>query len=329
MFIQNSLNNLYNLDVRDAATEPPAQKPLRKNSVQQILTERTQLYFQRSPRRRHVVVFHSSPGPSFGRHLTEVISESEDTDADSSISSNQNDGCGSEYYVSSASSQEEDGNNSEASSDSLASWVDRRRTKFSRTKSATNVEPFSDADKSQKCEKSLAQEAQEVGLKRPTQSSASDGLDDKSCPNLKRHDCPDCGRKFRYPVHVARHQRTVHAGERPYACPLCSKAFTRKEHVERHLLHHSGQRPHQCKQCSMRFSSKSNLNTHMRLHDTAKRALFECSFCKRRFSSKYNRDDHQRIHTGERPFSCQYCGKRYASKSSLNSHWKRGCSEED
>ncbi|OQR73096.1 zinc finger protein-like [Tropilaelaps mercedesae] len=302
MPVQRAANHLYNLDVRDTFADIPPESAINGN-LRQILTETAQLYVRRGPVRCKVVILSYSPR-SLDRASSSIVSSSEESEDSAKGESDDT-----AYRVSSS---QDDTGIVEDSRDSSPCHKSRSFRSHTGTSNVAKVHDDLGLDETESCR--AARNPARLKLATDTKESGRDAK------------CSVCGIRFRYRVHLIRHQRTVHAGERPYACCLCSKTFTRKEHVDRHMLHHSGQRPHLCRLCSRSFSSSSNLHTHMRLHDAKQRSLFECAFCKRRFSNKYNRDDHERTHTGERPFSCNSCKKRYASKSSLNSHYKRGCS---
>lgn len=56
--------------------------------------------------------------------------------------------------------------------------------------------------------------------------------------STKRHECPECGKPFRYPKDVQRHFDTKHSDDRPYECPVpgCRVSpFKRPDHLKRHL----------------------------------------------------------------------------------------------
>jgi hypothetical protein len=58
------------------------------------------------------------------------------------------------------------------------------------------------------------------------------------CESLKKDDTP-CGRRFRRPEHLHRHQRSTHSGENIYQCQMCYTWFNRVDNGWEHSWTHT------------------------------------------------------------------------------------------
>ncbi|ELP86566.1 zinc finger protein, putative [Entamoeba invadens IP1] len=89
----------------------------------------------------------------------------------------------------------------------------------------------------------------------------------KHDPNSKKHECLECGKKFRTASEVRRHQST-HSGVKNYQCPIesCGRSFTTNSYLQIHLKSHKTAESFQCtkKGCSMKFFLKTDLIEHVK-----------------------------------------------------------------
>lgn len=54
----------------------------------------------------------------------------------------------------------------------------------------------------------------------------------------RRHECPDCHKRFYRPSHLATHMNS-HTGARPFECPKCGRSFNVNSNMLRHLRSHA------------------------------------------------------------------------------------------
>ena len=169
--------------------------------------------------------------------------------------------------------------------------------------------------------------------------------------NHKKHRCETCGKTFKYPSGLTRHE-VVHIEEKPHTCTHlgCDRAFKRKGDLAKHERSHTGETPFACtfKGCHYKATTKRNLQSHTKIHigekphrcaickkgfqyphvlkrhqiTHRKDTPYACSVCEKGFKYLHVLQRHQRIHTGEKPFTCAYigCGKSFAQRGSLTKH---------
>lgn len=100
--------------------------------------------------------------------------------------------------------------------------------------------------------------------------------------NKKTYSCQHCGLSFRKSSNLTKHVRTVHLGEKNYACtePGCGRMFGQKSNLSSHIRAvHQREKPFECPEsgCNRSFSQKSGLKAHIKMvHEGQRPHVCEC-----------------------------------------------------
>ncbi|KAJ7314137.1 hypothetical protein JRQ81_006075 [Phrynocephalus forsythii] len=157
---------------------------------------------------------------------------------------------------------------------------------------------------------------------------------------VKRHQCPGCGKAFKWQRQLLRHQRHPHPcgnGGTPGPGPNGNKAALETEEGSSSPGAPASSFP--CRVCSKRFPSRAALKSHSRVH--AKKR-FECPECGKIYRTAKDLACHRRRHHGEaavdvdqrgdsspssanktpeeRPYKCNSCERTYRHAGSLLNH---------
>nr|XP_061795046.1 zinc finger protein 345-like [Nerophis lumbriciformis] len=162
------------------------------------------------------------------------------------------------------------------------------------------------------------------------------------------HNCPLCGRSFKYRFEFLEHQR-FHTAVKPYKCSQCGKAFRTEAHLSGHRKRKCKNAAHICTKCGCQFRSVHECVRHqcvqlltkyecshcgktfkmahlLRNHQMTEHQLpyspnhrFRCRYCDETFPGISELKYHQRV-DHEKPYQCQECGKCFLSEKCLSNH---------
>ncbi|XP_029309254.1 uncharacterized protein LOC115022414 [Cottoperca gobio] len=135
------------------------------------------------------------------------------------------------------------------------------------------------------------------------------------------HNCPLCGRSFKYRFEFLEHQR-FHTAVKPYKCSQCGKAFRTEAHLSRHRKRKCKNASHICTKCGCQFRSLHERVRHQCVQLLTK---YECSHCGKTFKMahllrNHQMSEHQLPYSANHRFRCRYCDETFPGISELKYH---------
>ncbi|TDH06193.1 hypothetical protein EPR50_G00129780 [Perca flavescens] len=135
------------------------------------------------------------------------------------------------------------------------------------------------------------------------------------------HNCPLCGRSFKYRFEFLEHQR-FHTAVKPYKCSQCGKAFRTEAHLSRHRKRKCKNASHICTKCGCQFRSLHERVRHQCVQLLTK---YECSHCGKTFKMahllrNHQLSEHQLPYSPNHRFRCRYCDETFPGISELKYH---------
>uniref|UniRef100_A0A3Q3WJH2 C2H2-type domain-containing protein n=1 Tax=Mola mola TaxID=94237 RepID=A0A3Q3WJH2_MOLML len=135
------------------------------------------------------------------------------------------------------------------------------------------------------------------------------------------HNCPLCGRIFKYRFEFLEHQR-FHTAVKPYKCSQCGKAFRTEAHLSGHRKRKCRNAAHICTKCGCNFRSLYERVRHQCVQLLTK---YECSHCGKTFKMahllrNHQMSEHQLPYSPNHRFRCRYCDETFPGISELKYH---------
>uniref|UniRef100_A0A1B0CAE6 C2H2-type domain-containing protein n=1 Tax=Lutzomyia longipalpis TaxID=7200 RepID=A0A1B0CAE6_LUTLO len=154
----------------------------------------------------------------------------------------------------------------------------------------------------------------------------------KTCHSTEKlHECPHCGKSFRWMFALSRHiKQHTDDGKKLFKCHLCQKSYRFERYLKIHEKNvHERQQKYFCKWCNQEFISQAELLIHWKTHNegifstdtnpniSSVVGELQCSECGRMFSTRDNLRKHTVLHTEHFPFTCEICGVGFRWKESV------------
>ncbi|GAA52237.1 zinc finger protein 629, partial [Clonorchis sinensis] len=157
---------------------------------------------------------------------------------------------------------------------------------------------------------------------------------------LNRVTCAQCGKSFRSSFDLNRHIKIVHKAASNFEvhqCPVCGKTFRYRGSLMGHQKSHTNHHDFQCSLCSNAYKYTSDLYGHMRAKHAAeitgtyrtssetvqksREAGNPCFECNKFFKSWRCLQQHQQlVHKGAGRSLCEECGNIFSQKKILYRH---------
>lgn len=132
--------------------------------------------------------------------------------------------------------------------------------------------------------------------------------------------CPDCGKRFLYPLNLYLHLKE--SGEDKRACRYCADVMSRDELVQ-HLIQIHDKIPHTCDKCPAMFRGGRQLAKHLKLAHGP--GAVRCGDCGRSYRSVQAFNAHFSVHQSK---MCPGCGTLFRNMSCYSYHVKQCCNLE-
>ncbi|XP_052770514.1 uncharacterized protein LOC128210295 [Mya arenaria] len=134
--------------------------------------------------------------------------------------------------------------------------------------------------------------------------------------------CHECGRSFRKPYDLRRHQNThLPNASKNVHCNKCGAGFFNERQLEVHIRKHTNDRPFICAypNCGKAFKQRGHLFSHKKLHEGQRD--FVCQYCDVTYVQQSQLNKHiKRKHSGSGKFACSMCGATFAFEQELQTH---------
>ncbi|XP_055635205.1 zinc finger protein OZF-like [Toxorhynchites rutilus septentrionalis] len=202
-------------------------------------------------------------------------------------------------------------------------------------------EPDSDSDSKQDDELNIPQERKQWYRSKFSCETCKTGFNERDeyskhikVHGLRRFQCKNCTKWFKYKFHLELHQRERCIKPRKYLCELCSQPYSSRANLRRHIQEiHEGVKPFECDICGKRFAQKSVLQSHSSVHNSHVR--FSCRKCSRQYKTEKSLIFHEQSHlpqelrdpTLKRPKRvqmkicvCTFCGKKSNNQAAHDGH---------